>query len=326
MPDTAVKILTYNLFLRPPGIHSGNGDYKWERLRLFASLQLSQYDVVAVQECFAFGTTRRTELIRMAKEAGLIYHCACPIPSWAAGQVDGGLLIVSRLRITSSDFMAYPRGVHSDWLAAKGVLHAQIDLGQGRNLMLFSTHTQASYEANPPLSSPSSIVRLDQLHRASNFILDTLKRKAGLPSPSLSETVVVLVGDLNTDGRLSREDGVGHSAEYRAMINNLEGSSNSNERLDQATDDPTLEKGALEVIDVAYTNLHEHPVTTSSLGPTPLDPENKCLDYIFRLLPELTDDFTIRFEDVKTVPFAVEGQPFSHLSDHCGLTATLLIP
>ncbi|KAH6589715.1 hypothetical protein BASA61_005528 [Batrachochytrium salamandrivorans] len=236
MPDTAVKILTYNLFLRPPGIHSGNGDYKWERLRLFASLQLSQYDVVAVQECFAFGTTRRTELIRMAKEAGLIYHCACPIPSWAAGQVDGGLLIVSRLRITSSDFMAYPRGVHSDWLAAKGVLHAQIDLGQGRNLMLFSTHTQASYEANPPLSSPI-------LH--------------------------LLVGDLNTDGRLSREDGVGHSAEYRAMINNLEGSSNSNERLHQATDDPTLEKGALEVIDVAYTNLHEHPVTTSSLGPYP---------------------------------------------------------
>ncbi|OAJ37556.1 hypothetical protein BDEG_21566 [Batrachochytrium dendrobatidis JEL423] len=312
------------MFMRPPGIYSGNGDFKWERLRLFASTVLSSYDVVSVQECFAFGTTRRSEFIRLAKEQGLEYHCACPLPSWTSGQVDGGLLILSRFPITDTDYLTYPRGVHSDWLAAKGVLYARIEVAQGQYLMLFSTHTQASYEADPPLDSPSSLVRLDQLQRASKFISAKLDPIEPTNSQQ-AKGVVMFAGDFNVNGRFSRLDGVQHSKEYQLLVDTISGSQSiQDQQTPSEISKNTSQKELFDVVDIAYTCLNEHPVTTCTIVDTDKEPENKCLDYLFHLISKSTTPTSVQFKNVSVEPFLVDKQPFTHMSDHCGMAANLV--
>ncbi|KAI8928394.1 Endonuclease/exonuclease/phosphatase [Entophlyctis helioformis] len=307
--DQTVRLLTYNIFMRPPGIHSGAGDWKTERMHQFASTQLAHFDVVALQECFAFGSSRRTELVRLAAAAGLAHHAACPVPGWVSGRVDGGLLVLSRFPIAASEFVAYPRGVHSDWLAAKGVLYAKIELPSGRHLMLFTTHTQASYEAVPPLDSPATKVRLAQLQSAGAFVQRVLAS-----DPHASTSAVVLVGDLNVDGRAphDHDTGVSHSAEYAAMMQAIAAGLQSG----SAT-------GAAQVVDVAYDALGCHPVTTNTIVPNPPgEPENKSLDYVLLIRHE-GGPAGASLRDVATEAFAVDGRPYTHLSDHCGLRATL---
>lgn len=38
--------MTYNLFMRPPPVHTNGCDYKDERLRLFCETQLDNFDVI----------------------------------------------------------------------------------------------------------------------------------------------------------------------------------------------------------------------------------------------------------------------------------------
>ena len=123
----SIRILSYNFFLRPPLISSGRkGDYKNERLKTFIQTQLHLYDIICFQEVFQFASFRRSELVKEAASRGFKYHAAAP-----AALIDGGLLIISRFPIRSCAFKSYSRGIHSDFLANKGVLYAQIVLNDG---------------------------------------------------------------------------------------------------------------------------------------------------------------------------------------------------
>jgi len=42
-----VKLLTLNMFMRPPPVHTNESDYKDARLEDFARLFLQNYDVIA---------------------------------------------------------------------------------------------------------------------------------------------------------------------------------------------------------------------------------------------------------------------------------------
>lgn len=50
--DTDIKILTLNLFLRPPGIHTNDSDYKDLRTHVFIDECISAYDIICLQEVF----------------------------------------------------------------------------------------------------------------------------------------------------------------------------------------------------------------------------------------------------------------------------------
>ena len=91
-----IKVLTYNIFLRPPFAHNNDDDYKDERLIDFVQ-RLHNYDVLALQEVFGFFNNRKHEMVRYANQSGLFYYCYGLAPSFfQKSLVDGGTMVLSR--------------------------------------------------------------------------------------------------------------------------------------------------------------------------------------------------------------------------------------
>ncbi|KAJ1921541.1 hypothetical protein H4219_000578 [Mycoemilia scoparia] len=233
--NVKVRVLTQNMFIRPPGIKNNENDYKDERLQFLITEVLNDYDVVCLQEMFEFGSNRRKTLINAAKKLGFEYYVASPSKHVWNIQIDGGLMILSRFPIVEFDRITYKRGMMSDWLASKGVLYAKIaipspkssaklvdfaknkkivasendstlilDKGESKaeatveaatHLHLFTTHTQASYGALVDMQQPDVKHRLLQLHQFHNFLENILPKHRKDGEP------VVLVGDFNVDSR-----------------------------------------------------------------------------------------------------------------------------
>jgi len=172
-----MKVLQYNIFLRPPGISNAGGDYKDERLQLFIDNVLQEngasFDLIFLQEAFAgycgccFGCSGRLDkLRRAAADAGLPYSHSGPQKHWCEGKfLDGGLLILSRFPIEKRDTLKFTAACHSDTLAAKGALHACIRLPGGQLVDVFTAHLQASYSYTPTaLVDSTQRLQLTELH------------------------------------------------------------------------------------------------------------------------------------------------------------------
>jgi endonuclease/exonuclease/phosphatase family metal-dependent hydrolase len=139
-----IRVLTYNLFLRPPPVKNNESDWKDERLIDFLQ-EIDNYDILCLQEVFEILSDRRHELIRIASKAGFFFYCKAPIPSFFSKfTIDGGLLILSRFPIISSEFIPFDYGVLSDALSYKGFIYAHIKIADA-DLVLFNLHAQASY-------------------------------------------------------------------------------------------------------------------------------------------------------------------------------------
>jgi endonuclease/exonuclease/phosphatase family metal-dependent hydrolase len=65
MSKREFKILTYNIFLRPPGVANHKNDFKSERLSHFVET-MKDYDIICLQEIFDQLSFRKTKLIRAA--------------------------------------------------------------------------------------------------------------------------------------------------------------------------------------------------------------------------------------------------------------------
>jgi hypothetical protein len=96
LPRQTVKILTYNIFLRPPPVKNNENDWKDERMADFIKL-LDCFDIICLQEMFGSFNNRKQELIKYANKSGLFFYCDSPSPSFFSRYIaDGGLLILSR--------------------------------------------------------------------------------------------------------------------------------------------------------------------------------------------------------------------------------------
>lgn len=96
LPRKNIKILTYNIFLRPPPVKNNESDYKDDRLADFTK-QLELFDIICLQEMFGTFNSRKHELIKHANKSGLFFFADSPSPSFFSKYlVDGGLLILSR--------------------------------------------------------------------------------------------------------------------------------------------------------------------------------------------------------------------------------------
>ncbi|KAI9592426.1 Endonuclease/exonuclease/phosphatase [Syncephalis fuscata] len=188
-----VRLAQYNFFMRPPGINSNGNDYKTERLAYFIENELSQFDIIAFQEMFAFGSERRTELIKAAYTNGYAYSVSSPRHSGFGLRIDGGLVLISRFPIVRSAVLTFDRGIDSDWFAAKGVIYAKLDVG-GKNLHIFTTHLQASYSMDYPMTDSSVKVRMKQLYDMRRFMDEQLRNET-------ASDATIFAGDLNINGR-----------------------------------------------------------------------------------------------------------------------------
>lgn len=126
LPRQCIKLLTYNMFMRPPPVKTNASDFKDARLDEFVK-KLDDFDIICHQEVFSTLNTRKQRLITYAKKAGLTYHAVNDPPGLFSGYAtDGGLLILSRFPIIESEFEPYDYGVVSDALSYKGVLYVKI--------------------------------------------------------------------------------------------------------------------------------------------------------------------------------------------------------
>lgn len=189
-----IRMLTYNLFLRPPLAKNNESDWKDDRLEDFIKI-LHNYDIICLQEVFGTYNSRKSKLIRAASKNGLFFYVELTAPSFYSKYIaDGGVIILSRFPILKYSIHHYHYGVLSDSLAQKGVIYAQIAIGEGI-LHLFTTHTQASYNNDLyDLFIASYKTRLDQINQLGEFI-DTI-----LVSEYYENTdLVLLCGDMNID-------------------------------------------------------------------------------------------------------------------------------
>jgi hypothetical protein len=110
-PET--RLLTYNIFMRPPLVKNNISDYKEFRLSYFIKNVLSNYDIICLEEMFEFGSSRRARLLEAARKAGFSYSLTSPSGLFRLA-IDGGLVMLSKFPIKESDTLIYPSGVHSD--------------------------------------------------------------------------------------------------------------------------------------------------------------------------------------------------------------------
>ncbi|KAI8579798.1 hypothetical protein K450DRAFT_240382 [Umbelopsis ramanniana AG] len=193
--DTA-KFLTLNIFMRPPGVKNNWSDYKDDRTDFIIRHVLPNYDVVSFQESFGFGSRRKDHLIRAAREMGYNHHVESGRKYPWQIAVDGGLLVLSRFPIKDSRLIEYPRGRHSDWMARKGAIYAQIECKPNSLVHLYTTHAQASYQQITSLWDDDVRTRMNQFSWLHSLIAETSGKDG---------SAVVLNGDLNVDAAVHKE-------------------------------------------------------------------------------------------------------------------------
>jgi Endonuclease/Exonuclease/phosphatase family len=110
-----IRIFSLNLFIRPPLIRNNESDYKSIRLEYFIQNILPAYDIICLQEIFAYGSSRRSQLFQAAQSQGFAYCIGSSTKSLICnGCIDGGLLILSKFPFIETQEILYPRGIISD--------------------------------------------------------------------------------------------------------------------------------------------------------------------------------------------------------------------
>ncbi|RCI04466.1 Sphingomyelin phosphodiesterase 2, neutral membrane (Neutral sphingomyelinase), partial [Rhizopus stolonifer] len=259
LSSNSARLLTFNIFMRPPGIKNNADDYKDERLDYIIHHLLPSYDIITMQEAFAYANRRIDTLTTQAFDQGFHYQLASPrhYPWNLAG--DGGLLILSRFPIVKSDRIEFPRGVHADWLSFKGALHALIKINNQSLVHVYTTHTQASYDNGGSFNLDDTKVRLSQFAAVHQFIAETAKD---------DDHPILLMGDLNVDAALHNQSITERSRDsslaYTMMMDVLKGKGVDLERFSNST------QGKLSyshlwrldnLRDAAYDSFGYHPVT-----------------------------------------------------------------
>ena len=210
LPRKTIKVLSYNIFLRPPPVHNNENDWKDERLADFIKI-LDCYDVICLQEMFGSFNNRKQELIKYANKSGMFFYCDSPSPSFFSKfLVDGGLLILSRFPIVESEFRPFMYSVLSDSLANKGILYAKIRIGDCF-LNIFNTHLQASYFGSTNYHwDISAKTRIDHIDEMCEFIKEVISDR-GLDTDDKNDGHCLVMGDFNVDA---------HNYECKKKVNN----------------------------------------------------------------------------------------------------------
>ncbi|KAJ1663920.1 hypothetical protein IW140_003817 [Coemansia sp. RSA 1813] len=347
-----LRILTQNLFMRPPLIKNNKSDWKDGRLDYFIEHILPNYDIVCLQEMFEYASSRRSRLLVAAQKMGFGFYAASERQFPWNVAIDGGLVIMSRFPIVATESLVYTRGMGPDWIPKKGVVYVKVavhakdaDLAEApaTHVHVFTTHTQASY-GEVVITQPDVKIRLAQLHEFHNFLESVLPKNRAPGEP------VVLTGDFNVDSRnhvLSDpstvpyerevEDGIATSDEGAAMMAVLEGRGIDPKVLGPDNTDAFKGKTTIEFHDTLKERLGYHPVT---FGNIVVDSEGHVhpretvltthqdnmvmhsIDYVLWHNPGVhANGVVAAIKDVGVTPNFTPDQPFTQISDHYGVSA-----
>ena len=158
----------------PKFTHNVHNDFKDERLTCFIESYLDKYDVICLQEMFGAFSRRRKRLIRLAKSKGFLWKVSSPQNRSSMYLVDGGCLILSKVKIVAEAATVFPPGMMSDRLAAKGVIYAKLNPKPGVYVHLFVTHLQAVYSGTTTVTDCLAVQK-QQYHDLVEFVATTVE-------------------------------------------------------------------------------------------------------------------------------------------------------
>ena len=360
--ETQLKILSYNVFLRPQGIISHfniNGDFKKSRLLTLANV-IENYDIVLLQEIFDINLfiSKKTKLIKLAEKLGFKYNIYSN--SLSIKPVDSGLLILSKLPIVDSDSVIYDSCFSYDMLSNKGILYAKVLLPNNHHLHIFNTHTQSGDDKNKhetkmkqldflvnyinsKVPTDESILiggdlNLDSIHNI-EYQDNSYKLKKTIESNSYKDFIKLLN---NQDSRnfidcLSKiQKNKMKNISLNKYVFNIDTGFNHFQQNQKLPDNNTY-------VDSPFFIRHKkqyskqkkytlyHPITTFGHGDIGIHKKDKSnllrsIDYIFLLSPK-NQSFSIKLIDAITRPFinTYEENKFTTLSDHYGIEILLSI-
>jgi len=338
-----LKLLSYNIFIRPPPINTGN-DYKTARLKLFKE-HLKKYDIINFQEMFGTFSNRRKKLINTAHKKGLLFANYGPKPRvLSTFVIDSGLLSLSKYKIVRQDFMYFTDKNGVDGFAQKGLLYSKIELPGGKHLHLFNTHLQATYATNYDLPNKSNYVaRLNQITKLREMIYSMIsKHNPAFELYKPFEEVILFGGDFNvnanstggfpTDLKLKSKEAMEFLTrtssktmnQYSFLIAALSGFGTDiivdlNAKSFEGHHPPTF----------AMFISHQAGVGQKYVKGTPVvqgDDYTQGLDYWFQIIPFGIKLYEIESE-VKIERFEVETPTsgFTNLSDHYGVELSIKV-
>lgn len=290
-----LKLLTLNLFLRPPLVKNNVSDHKDARLSYFCEHFMENYDIICLQEVFSTMNTRRNTLIQLALSKGFQYSTYSPSPSfWKPQVIDGGLVILSRYPIQETDFFGFGNGAFPDIFSYKGILYAKIQV-HTHSIHIFTLHTQATYPSeSQEILDIYRQVRQEQIRSCVKFIANKIQ--------FLNEPYFLL-GDFNTDAS---------SNEYDELIEFMK---------------------EIDLEDVLKNNLGHSPSTYGIINENG-EPEETVLSHRNENSRDVAIDYIFassragvynQFTDSRVEPFYVSNEEFTRISDHYGVQTTIQI-
>ena len=339
----------------PKFTHNVANDYKDQRLNSFIENYLDNYDVVCLQEMFGAFSGRRKRLIREARKRGFLWKVSSAQNRSSMYLVDGGCLILSKVKIVSEAFHVFPPGIMSDRLAAKGVIYAKLNPKPNVYVHLFVTHLQAVYSDSSSMKECMNIQRI-QYDSLADFVLSTVAENESSDDMLLArfqDTLppvqqhfspvrrwpIIVSGDFNCNSRPAPGDLVNQTTRpYKHLCESLAKISPnfSDVLFDQLGEHPVTYASAKFALNGSFFP-HETALTSPSDYHESAEWVNQCLDYLFLFPPEhVVHPETLAVHDpvLKTIDAGVKhlqyvpahNEPRSvhglvYLSDHWALEA-----
>lgn len=170
-----IKILSYNIFMRPPFINNNGDDFKNERLDLILE-RIGDYDIVNFQELFKLMNGRKQKMRKESFKRGF-KHSAIPQDPGCCScfLVDSGLMTISTYQIVDSRFYLFKNSKGVDGFASKGLHFTRIKVGD-KIINLGNLHLQASYSGQYNDENKGYYqARLEQICELRNFINQHVK-------------------------------------------------------------------------------------------------------------------------------------------------------
>ncbi|GMI03830.1 hypothetical protein TrRE_jg7642 [Triparma retinervis] len=180
-------------------------EFKSERIdQLYNSQALHEHDVLTVQELYGsrFWGSRyyQTYMKGRCSEAGLEHSAFGEGPRWWM-LFDSGLAIFSRRPIIKSKALVFRKQSIWDFLfVSRASLYAQVDLGEGRSLHVFTLHTAPSLDDMKKRTALASLLeeKTPTVRQQGNELRDFMERILSDGYDERKDKVVVM-GDFNVE-------------------------------------------------------------------------------------------------------------------------------
>lgn len=236
-----IKLLTFNFFMRPPGIKNNKSDFKDDRINNIGK-KIKKFDIVCFQEMFKFFNNRKHKLKKISFSEGFKYYAENDTPGFFEGfMMGGGLLTISKHPIVKKNFYGFKSCLSIDKISKKGVLYTKIN-AFGSKIHLFNLHLQASYERFlGGKDNKSYFTRCCQMIELRNFIEKTLEEEDFKQTHN-----VIICGDFNVDANGYKVDIRQYQKKFLKEFQNFEKKS----LFKEIDNDPKLEEDFVTEYDI----------------------------------------------------------------------------